>query len=81
MSALTVRLPNSIHNQIRELAKQDGISINQFLASAAAEKVSSILTVDYLKREAALASRQDFERILKMVPDVPPCADDQLNDA
>jgi hypothetical protein len=79
MSALTVRLPNSIHNKIRELAKQDGISINQFLASAAAEKVSSILTVDYLEREAALGSRQDFERILKMVPDVAPCADDQLS--
>lgn len=79
MSALTVRLPDSIHKKIRELAKQDGISINQFLASAAAEKVSSILTIDYLEKEASLASRVEFERILQMVPDVPAAPEDRLH--
>jgi hypothetical protein len=38
MSTLSLRLPNSLHEKIRQLSKQEGISINQFIASAAAEK-------------------------------------------
>ncbi|WP_428357292.1 toxin-antitoxin system HicB family antitoxin [Methyloprofundus sp.] len=44
MTTLTLRLPESIHLKIKELAKREGISINQFLASAAAEKMSALLT-------------------------------------
>lgn len=71
MSALTIRLPNSVHESIKQLAKKDGISVNQFIASAASEKMASFLTLDYLRREAALGNREDFERLLRMVPDVP----------
>jgi predicted transcriptional regulator len=76
MTALTLRLPDSIHRKVKELAKQDGVSINQFLASAAAEKVSSILTVSYLDEEARKASKSDFDRVLAKTPDVPPDPDD-----
>lgn len=75
MTALTVRLPNSIHAKIRELAARDNISVNQFIASAAAEKVASILTLDYLREEAARGQRQDFERYLDAVVDAPDEAD------
>ena len=71
MSALTIRLPNSVHESIKQLAKKDGISVNQFIASAASEKMASFLTLDYQRREAALGKREDFERLLRMVPDVP----------
>ncbi len=71
MTALTVRLPNSVHAKIRELAARDEISVNQFIASAAAEKLASMLTLDYLRQEAAFGKRQDFERYLQAVPDVP----------
>ena len=71
MTALTVRLPNSVHAKIRELAARDEISVNQFIASAAAEKLASMLTLDYLRREAASGRRQDFEHYLNAVPDVP----------
>ena len=57
MTALTVRLPNSVHAKIRELAARDEISVNQFIASAAAEKLASMLTLDYLRREASLGRR------------------------
>lgn len=77
MTALTVRLPNSVHKKIRELAKRDDISVNQFIASAAAEKMASVLTLDYLKAEAAKGKRKDFERYLSKVPDVPPHAGDE----
>ena len=75
MSALTVRLPNSVHAKIRELAARDDISVNQFIASAAAEKMASVLTLDYLRQEAAQGRRQDFERFLNAVPDVPDVAE------
>ncbi len=71
MTALTVRLPNSVHAKIRELAARDEISVNQFIASAAAEKMSSMLTLDYLRHEANLGLREDFKRYLNAVPDVP----------
>ncbi len=70
MTALTIRLPNSVHAKIRELAARDEISVNQFIASAAAEKLASMLTVDYLRSEAAQGRRQDFDRFLQAVPDV-----------
>lgn len=76
MTALTVRLPNSIHAKIRELAARDEISINQFLASAAAEKLASILTEEYLRNDAALGHREAFEKYLAAVPDVPELAAD-----
>jgi predicted transcriptional regulator len=75
MTALTVRLPNSVHAKIRELAARDAISVNQFIASAAAEKVASMLTLDYLRQEAAQARREDFDRYLNAVPDSPDDSD------
>ena len=76
MSALTIRLPNSVHESIKALARKDGISVNQFIASAAAEKMASFQTLDYLRREAALGSRADFDRFMRAVPDVEPDATD-----
>ena len=40
MTALTVRLPNSVHQKVRELAEREDISVNQFIASAVSEKMS-----------------------------------------
>jgi len=78
MATLTLRLPDSTHAKIKELAKRDGISINQFLASAASEKLAALLTKDYLDAEAANASRTDFEKVMAAVPDVEPEEHDRL---
>jgi hypothetical protein len=51
--------------------RSDAISVNQFIASAAAEKLASMLTLDYLRQEAAQGRRADFERYLDAVADVP----------
>jgi predicted DNA-binding ribbon-helix-helix protein len=69
MAAFMIRLPNSVHQKIKELAERDEISVNQFIASAASEKMASVLTVDYLRAEAAKGKRKDFEAFLKMLPD------------
>lgn len=71
MAALTIRLPNSVLRKIKELAEREEISVNQFIASAAAEKMASVMTLDYLKAEAAKGKRSDFERFLKKAPDLP----------
>ena len=76
MTALTVRLPNSVHQKVRELAERDDISVNQFIAAAVSEKMASVMTLDYLKAEAAKDNRQDFDRFLAMVPDVPAASGD-----
>lgn len=78
MSALTVRLPESLHNRIKALAQREGYSINQFLATAAAEKMAALLTVDYLREEAAQGGRVDFENFLKKVPSSEPAETDQI---
>jgi predicted transcriptional regulator len=77
MTALTVRLPNSVHQKIKELAARDEISVNQFIASAVAEKMASLLTLDYLRQEAAQGKRSDFERYLRTVPDTSPVEGDE----
>jgi hypothetical protein len=79
MNTLSVRLPESLHKKIKEIAKEEGVSINQFISSAAAEKVSAIMTVDYLKKEAKSGKRKDFDAVLKKVPDVVPEPDDRLD--
>ncbi len=72
MSTLSLRLPNSLHDQIRQLAKQEGISINQFIASAAAEKMAALLTEEYIKKRARRAEQEKFQAVLDKVPDVEP---------
>ena len=57
MSALSLRLPESIHRHIREIAKKERVSINQFISSAVSEKISALLTVEYLKNRAKGAEK------------------------
>lgn len=78
MNALTIRLPDSIHQTIKKLAKREGCSVNQFLASAAAEKMSALLTLDYLRAEAAEGRREDFETFLAAVPEAEPMETDRV---
>jgi HicB family len=78
MSTLSLRLPESLHRKIRELAERDDISINQFIAMAVAEKTAALLTVDYLEERGRRGSAALFERVLSRVPDVPPVPGDEL---
>ena len=79
MSTLTIEIPDSLKKSIEELASKEGYSVSQFLASAAGEKLAVVLTVDYLRREAASGRREDFDHYLEAVPDAVPAEDDRLN--
>jgi uncharacterized protein (DUF1778 family) len=78
MSALSLRLPDSIHRHIKEIAKKEGVSINQFISSAVSEKISALMTEDYLKSRAKKARKKDFKSILDKVPDRKPLRGDEL---
>jgi predicted transcriptional regulator len=79
MSTLTIQLPDSLKKRIEELAAQEGYTVSQFLASAASEKLAVILTMDYLRREAAAGRRDNFDKYLSAVPDVPAPENDRIN--
>jgi hypothetical protein len=79
MSTLTFQLPESLKKSIEALAAKEGYSVSQFLASAAAEKLAVVLTMDYLRREAAAGRREDFEKYLAAVPNVAPPENDRLD--
>ena len=78
MSTMSLRLPESLHQRARELAKREGISINQLIATALAEKISALDTVEYLEERAARSSREAYLEILSRVPARPPDAGDEL---
>jgi len=78
MTALTVRLPNSVYQKVRELAERDDISVNQFIAAAVSEKMASVMNLDYLKLETAKGNRSDFDRFFSLVPNSPAEAGDEL---
>ena len=67
MSALNLRLPDSLHRQVRELAERDQVSINQFIALAVAEKVATLRTLDYIAQRAQRGSRERFDGVLNKV--------------
>ena len=78
MSSLSLRLPESLHQRLRELAERDDISINQFIATAVAEKAAALLTVEYLGARGQRANAKLVDQVLRRVPDVPPIAGDEL---
>lgn len=77
MSTMSLRLPDSLHRQVRELAEREGISINQFVTTALAEKLAAMLTHDYLEDRARRGKRAKFERVLSKVKDRPAGVDDE----
>jgi len=72
VSILSIRLPDSLHDIVRKMSKEDNISINQFVASALAEKVTALKTEEYISERAKRGSREKFLEILSKVPNVAP---------
>ena len=78
MSALSLRLPNSLHNRVKFLSTKDHISINQFVTSAVAEKISALDTEEYLQQRSRRASRDKFLRAMARVPNARPAREDEI---
>ena len=78
MSTISLRLPDSLHDSVRKLAKEDNISINQFVATALAEKMSALITEEYLSERAARGDKRKFKGALAKVRKIRPDKNDQL---
>jgi hypothetical protein len=78
MSTISLRLPESLHERVRELAEREGISINQLITTALAEKLSALLTEEFLEKRAKRGSRRGFDRALSKVRDAEPDENDKI---
>ncbi len=78
MSAISLRLPDSLHHRVRKLAEQEGVSINQLITLALAEKISALTTEEYLGKRAKRGDKKKFQRALAKVADVEPSERDRL---
>jgi predicted transcriptional regulator len=72
MSTISLRLPASLHKKVRELAKKEDVSINQIITTALAEKMSALMTVEYLEDRARRGSRRKFQRAMAKVRNIKP---------
>jgi predicted transcriptional regulator len=79
MSAMTIRLPNSLQKNLKALADQENISMNQLIVSAVTEKVSSLMTEDYLQERAARANEAAFMDVLGKIPTREPESTDRIS--
>ena len=70
MSSLSLRIPESLHRELCELARREGVSINQVISSAVGEKLASLKTLEYLRERARRGNRLRFEQVLAKVPDI-----------
>lgn len=68
MSALTIHLPNSIRAHVERLAADNGISVDQFIATATAEKLAVLEAENYIRSHATKADDVAFERLLEKIP-------------
>ncbi len=78
MSTISLRLPDSLHESVRKLAKEDNISINQFVATALAEKMSALKTESYLMERAQKGNKSKFKTVLSKVKNIEPDDVDKL---
>ena len=78
MSRLSVQLPNSLHTHLEELAKREGVSVEQFISTAVAEKMAALMTESYLAERAKRGSRAKYDEALAQVPEVEPEEYDKL---
>ncbi len=78
MSTISLRLPDSLHKQVRKVAEKESVSINQLITLALAEKLSALMTEEYLEERAQRGNRKKFERAMAKVRKVKPEKHDRL---
>ena len=73
-----LRLPASLKAAVAEISKEDGTSINQFVATAVAEKVSAMKTAEFFTSRRAKVDIKAARRVLQRKGGQPPEPEDQL---
>lgn len=78
MSTISLRLPESLHAKAREIAEKEQVSLNQLITLALAEKLSALVTEEYVGERAARGSAKKFRKALSKVADSEPEERDRL---
>ena len=78
MSTISLRISESLHKGVREIAKREGVSINQLISTALAEKLSALMTEEYLADMAKRGRRKKFDKAMGKVQDVKPDSVDAI---
>ena len=78
MSTLSIRLPNSIHQHAKRLAQTEGVSVNQLVSSALAEKLSALDAERYLNGRALRGREVDINAVIAKVPNTEPEPEDRI---
>lgn len=73
-----LRLPESILEEAKRAAKQDGVSLNQFIGTALAEKVSALRAQSVLEDRAARADQAKFDAVMAKAGTEPPRDGDEV---
>ncbi len=78
MNAITITIPDGIYNKIKELAEKDQSTVEQFAVLAMAEKMSSMVTANYLEERAKRAKPGRLSELLSRAPANEPLAEDRI---
>ena len=74
-----LQLPRSLKETATRLAMEDGVSLNQWIVSAVAQKIGAVETADdFLKTRAGTAKQGDLTKLLDRAPDTPPTPEDAI---
>lgn len=79
MSTLSVRFPDSVHDAVKAYAREDDISINQFVISAVLEKLTALDTEKYIEDRGTRGSKERYLSVLKKAPHVQPRQEDVID--
>ena len=77
-----LHLPMSLKETAARLAKDDGVSLNQWIATAVAQKIGAVETAeDFLAQRAAQTTPADLLCYLDSAPNTPPAPGDEMPEA
>jgi HicB-like protein involved in pilus formation len=77
-STYPLRLPRSVKAEVERRAKADGISINQFVATAVAEKLAAMITAEFFAERRQRADMKAFDRLMRRKGGEPPQPGDEI---
>ena len=79
ISVYPLRLPASLKAAVTEISRKEGMSIDQFVAMAVAEKISAMKTAEFFTARGAEADFEAARRLLRRDGGQPPMPDDRLS--
>jgi len=77
-STYPLRLPKSVKAEVERRAREDGISINQFVATAVAEKLAAMNTAAFFAERRKRANFRAFDRLMRRKGGAEPAPEDRM---